>query len=296
MNLVFANPFRCCMWQFHDRLEDLVTENTCKAEIASFLRHGQLIPVLGRHHTATSEYDIELIYGARRLFVARHTGKPLRVELKQLTDREALIAMDIENRQRADISAYERGMSYARWLREGLFESQDDIARALKISASQVSRLLKLARLPSVVVDAFASATDILEGWALELEAALADERRRQHVLNTARALATSSPRLQSPIVYRQLLAGRIKRRPAHDEVVRDSEGRPLFRIRQLRSSIAIIFPNQSLSKTSLDRIRDTLAGVVKPAVSHSPSKRGVTRLSRDLVTLPASPGGVPAR
>jgi ParB family transcriptional regulator, chromosome partitioning protein len=261
--VVSVNPFRCCMWALHDRLENLIDEHTCRAEIASFLAHGQLMPVLGRPVRSNTEYDIELIFGARRLFVARHTGRPIQVELRDLTDREALIAMDIENRQRADISPYERGLSFARWLREGLFASQDDIARALRVSPSQVSRLLKLARLPTVVVEAFASPVDIREGWGLELVAALANERRRQPLLDKARALTAHSPRPRSPIVYRQLLAGGNTKRSTHDEVVKSSEGKPLFRIRRLRSSIALVLPSAGISQKSLNRIRNVLTEIL---------------------------------
>src|SRR5262245_26075307 len=130
--VVAVNPFDCRMWDLHDRLETQVTEESCKAEIESFSKHGQLIPVLGRPLTRDPTHKVELICGARRLFVARHINAPLLVDLREMSDREAIIAMDIENRQRADISAYERGLSYARWLRSGQFQSQDDLARQLR--------------------------------------------------------------------------------------------------------------------------------------------------------------------
>jgi hypothetical protein len=40
----FSNT--CRMWDMHDRLEADVTEAICKEEIDSFLKHGQLVPVL----------------------------------------------------------------------------------------------------------------------------------------------------------------------------------------------------------------------------------------------------------
>ena len=168
--VVSVNPFRCRMWQLHDRLEDCIDEATCRAEIESFVEHGQLIPALGRRTSNSPDYDVELVYGARRLFVARHLNKPLLVDLRdELSDREAAIALDIENRQRRNLSPYERGMCYARWLRAGHFKSQGDLVRTLKVSAAQTSRLLKLARLPSVVVSAFESGLDICEQWGMDL-------------------------------------------------------------------------------------------------------------------------------
>src|SRR5579862_455650 len=108
--IVEVNPFRCCMWSLHDRLEDYLTEDTCKAELESFEKHGQLVPALGRPLHGNPDFDIELIFGARRLFVAKLLNRPLRVQVRAMNDREAILAMDVENRHRKDISPYERGL------------------------------------------------------------------------------------------------------------------------------------------------------------------------------------------
>jgi len=206
---------------------------------------------------------VEIICGARRLFVARHIKPDLAVELRDVSDREALILMDTENRQRTDISPYERGMSYGRWLSSGHFQSQEDIARALKVSAAQVSRLLKLARLPAVVVDAFASPCDIYESWGLELVEALGEPERRAQTIKRARALCTQNPRPRGADVYRELLTSGCKggrtKATKHDEVVKDNSGQPLFRIRQLRNSIALLLPVEKTPATTLAAIRQTL-------------------------------------
>src|ERR1700678_2391533 len=119
-----VNPFRCRVWTLHDRIEEHITEESCRTEIDSFAVHGQVVPVLGRPVLGDPNFDVELIYGARRLFVARHLNQPLLVELCDLSDFEAIVAMDIENRQRSDISPYERGVAFATWLRTGHFASQ----------------------------------------------------------------------------------------------------------------------------------------------------------------------------
>jgi hypothetical protein len=82
-SIVAVNPFRCRLWAFHDRLEEHVNAETC------------------------------------RLFVARHLNAQLLVEMRPMSDLEAIVAIDIENRQRVDVSPYERGLSFAQWLRAG---------------------------------------------------------------------------------------------------------------------------------------------------------------------------------
>ncbi|MDB6083141.1 MAG: ParB/RepB/Spo0J family partition protein [Gammaproteobacteria bacterium] len=254
-----VSPFRCRMWDLHDRIENYVTEDSCRVEIESFAKHGQLVPVLGRPIRGDPDYEVELIYGARRLFVARHINKPLTVELREISDKEAIVAMDIENRHRTDITPYERGLSYARWLRAGHFESQEDVARALKVSCSHVSRLLKLSRLPPVIVNAFENATDICEDWGLRLMEALDDPRRREATVRKARIIGSDSRRPPSREVYRELMAAsapgrKVKAKP-RDQVIKDRKGAPLFRVRHQQKSVALIVPLEKVSAELLENV-----------------------------------------
>jgi ParB family chromosome partitioning protein len=268
MTVVSVNPLRCRLWALHDRLEEHLTEEACKEQIASWRMHGQVVPALGRALQGDSEHDVEIIYGARRLFVARHLDMPLLVELRELSDREALISMDIENRQRVDISPYERGLSYHRWLRSGHFKSQGEIARELNVSASQVSRLLKLTRLPAIVLEAFGRVVDIREEWGIELAAALDDPDRRAAVIRSARAIAGMAVRPASCEVFTRLLAatggGRKVKIRSRDEVVSNAHGVPVFRIRQQRNSLALLLPLQGLSQESLREIRRMMLDILQ--------------------------------
>ncbi len=266
--IISVSPFRCRMWALHDRLEEQITEDSCRAEIESILRHGQLVPTLGRRLKGEPMHDVELVYGARRLFVARHLNLPLKVELREMTDREAIVAMDIENRQRQDISPYERGLSYARWLREGHFNSQDDIAAALRVSASHVSRLLKIARLPTIVVSAFPDITQLCEAWALEIAAALDDPDKRLQTLKAAREIAQIAPRPPAREACRRLLAAPVAgRKPvarrAH-EVICDEKGKPLFRVRHERRAIALLLPVDRVSAGTLKEVCGTVRALMQ--------------------------------
>jgi ParB family transcriptional regulator, chromosome partitioning protein len=264
---VSVNPFRCRMWALHDRLDDYVTEETCKREIESVLTYGQLVPALGRPLKNDSAYDVELVYGARRLFIARCINKPILVDLREMTDGEAIVAMDIENRQRADVSPYERGLSYNRWLNGGYFASQGEIARTLHTSESQVSRLLKLARLPAVIVNAFTSPVDIREEWGLALFEALKGESARRSIIQAARSIATRVPRPVASDVFRTLLGaaagGRKLKMPTHDQVIHAADGAPLFRIRQQRSAVAILLPAKNVSALRVKEISTAIAGIL---------------------------------
>lgn len=287
-SIVAVNPFRCRMWAFHDRLEEHINAETCRAEIESFEKRGQLVPALGRRIHGDPKFDVELIYGARRLFVARHLNAQLLVEMRPMSDLEAIVAIDIENRHRMDVSPYERGLSFAQWLRAGYFASQDDIARALQISASQVSRLLRLARLPSVILSAFGSPTTICEAWGRDVLDCLDDPSRRQATINAARALAKMEPRLEPREVHRQLMLaahGRKIRRPARDEVVKDELQRPLFRIRRGSRSVAFTIQIDQATPPVLEEMRQAIATVLRKANSRTKEKTVTSDLNARAVT-----------
>lgn len=263
-----VNPFRCRMWDLHDRLDTEITEETCKAEIESFLKQGQLIPTRGRRLRGDPAHEIELIYGARRLFVARHLNMPLAVELQDMSDRDGIIAMDIENRQRRDISPYERGRSCARWLSSGYFGSQEDLARALHLSNSQVSRLLRLAQLPAQIVSAFASPGDLREKWGLELVEIWENVEKRPMLIRAANEIAAMASRPTPAEIYQRFLqsATRDKRRGriSQEQTVSGVGGAALFRVRRQSRAFTLLFPADKVSEESLRRIQDTVLRIVR--------------------------------
>ena len=269
-----VNPFRCRLWALHDRLEETINEETCKSEIESFLKFGQVVPALGRPLPRHSGYDVEIICGARRLFVARHLNKELLVEVRELSDHDAIVAMDIENHERREISAYELGLCYKAWLRDGVFASQEEIARRLRRSPSQICRYLKVAQLPAVIVGAFSTPLEICERWGIELADSWADPARRGAVARVARELTAQYPRLAAEEVYRRLVGssakGRKVRRQFHDEVVKDERGVPLFRIAMRRRWMCFLVPTEVVSAEVAGEIRSKLREVLQSSKASS--------------------------
>jgi hypothetical protein len=132
--------------------------------------------------------------------------------------------------------------------------------------------LLKLARLPSVIVSAFARPTEICEGWGGELADALDDTRKRGQLIRVARQIAVTESRPPAREVYRQLIAstaeGRRPRFRGHDEVVTADDGSSLFRIRRQLNSIALILPIDKVSARTLENVRNAVASILEKTVS----------------------------
>lgn len=283
MQIVAVNPFRCRMWPLHPRIDENITEKSCQAQIESIEKHGQLVPALGRRLGAGADHDLELIYGARRLFVARHLNQPLLVEVRDIADRDAIIAMDIENRLRQDISAYERALGYARWLREGYFQSQDEIARALQVSPPHVSRLLRLASLPLDIIDAFGSAVEVCEEWGVNLANLLKNPDQERKLVRAASRIASLSPRPSAADVYSQLCSAACADscvRAADERIVKDEDGTALFRVKYRRDSIMLVLPLEMISKASLRAIELSVTRIMDAQVPNRPAAVATTDMA----------------
>ena len=249
---------KCKVWSLHVRSEESITTASCASLIRSMRKHGQRLPVLARQRACPEGTEFELIYGARRLFAAQQLGIELLVDVREIDDRNAVIEMEVENRPRQDISPYERGVNYSRWLRAGYFKNQVELAKELGLSETRVSRLLRYAELPTVVVAAFNSVRDIKEEWAVRLAGICRDPKLRSDVMRRARERA-SSPQKDSPqCLYDSLLRGAgtdvIKKR-ARDQVIKSASGKPLFRVAFRSDTLHVILPRAGMAPDALIEI-----------------------------------------
>jgi ParB/RepB/Spo0J family partition protein len=267
MDVRRVSPSKCKMWSLHVRSEENINAASCASLIRSMRKHGQRLPALARPRVSLEGTEFELVYGARRLFAAQHLGIDLLIEVRNLDDRAAVIEMDIENRPREDISPYERGVNYSRWLRAGYFKNQQELAKELGVSETRVSRLLRYAELPAVVVAAFPSVRDIREEWAVRLANTCRDPALRGNITRRARERA-AAPRTGSPqAMYDALLRGagiEVVKDQGRDEVVKGSNGKPLFRIAFRSKTLHVILPRAEITPATLSEITKSIATLLE--------------------------------
>lgn len=242
-SIVTTDPSRCRTWAFNVRIQQDVNVVSASATIQSIQRDGQLIPVLVRRLHGNPDFDIEVICGARRPFVARHLDISLQVSIRELTDRQATVAVQTDSSLRKRRSAYERWL--ATLLKQGISITGRDgpVARSYP---TQLTKMLKYLELPTVVIGALLSIHDIVESWAVELHKACLDER--QGLLTArARALEKRPPRPPAELVYETLLAPTShdahREKRAASRVVRCAAGRPLLRFERQRKEVALRIP-----------------------------------------------------
>lgn len=275
-----VSPAKCKMWALHVRAEDSISPASCASLIASIRRHGQRHPALARPRYSTEGTEYELIYGARRWFSAQQLGVDLLVDVRDIDDRAALIEMDIENRPREDISPYERGVNYGRWLRAGYFKNQLELAKELGVSEARVSRLLKYSQLPTVVVAAFDSVRDIREEWAVRLANKCRDAKLRIDIMRRARERAASSRKISPQCIFDALLRGvgeKVIKDSSRAEVIKGTNGKSLFRIAVHAKTLHVVLPRAEVSQAILDDITKAVAAALE---RRSPAS-GARRTSR---------------
>ena len=173
-----------------------------------------------------SVYQFEIVYGHRRHRACLELGLPVLALIDAINDVDLFVAMDRENRLRADLRPYEQGVMYARALDEGLFPSLRKLADALGVDVGNASKAVSLARLPSAVLTAFASPLDLQQAWATSLSIAL--QKHPDQVLERARELSSASPKLEAVSVYKALVEGGVvsNNTPERRVVVQGTDGK----------------------------------------------------------------------
>lgn len=141
----------------NDRLSgDDEAFDALKASIAS---SGQDTPVLLRPHPkAANRYMV--VFGHRRVRVARALGRPVRAVVKEMDDVAHVLAQGQENTARADLSFIEKAL-FAKNLHD-LGQAKEVIQQSLTIDGTLLSRMLSVAgTVPGHVIAAIGPAKQI---------------------------------------------------------------------------------------------------------------------------------------
>lgn len=218
--LRLVDPERCCMWPGHNRRYDLLNEQRCADLIEGFKSQGkQEIPAFVRVAKDNPDYDYEVVCGARRhwtvSWLREHNYPQFRflIEVRDLTDEEAFRLSDIENRDREDISDYERSLDY-KFALEHYYFKQKEMAVRLEMTETRLSRYLDLANMPPELVRCYADPTHIRISHWVELKRLHQSPKTRNDLLDIAGELfqAQQTARneggalLDGQQVYRQLM------------------------------------------------------------------------------------------
>ncbi|MDQ7775220.1 MAG: plasmid partitioning protein RepB [Paracoccus aminovorans] len=122
----------------------------------SIRTYGQQVPVLLRHHP-NIEGRYEVVYGRRRVAALKALGQPVKAMLRQLDDRELVLAQGQENNARKDLSFIEKALFAQQMVRQGY--ERKLVCDALNIDKTVLSRMLAVVEhLPLPLILAIGSA------------------------------------------------------------------------------------------------------------------------------------------
>lgn len=103
--------------------------------------YGQQVPVLVRHNP-NYEGRYQIVYGRRRVAALKALGLPVRAMIRELDDRDLIIAQGQENTARKDLSFIEKA-SFAAQMQAARYDRKV-ICDALNIDKTVVSRMLAI--------------------------------------------------------------------------------------------------------------------------------------------------------
>ena len=121
---------------------------------------GQDSPILVRPHPSKAGRYM-VVFGHRRVRAAKLLERKVRAVVKEMKDREHVIAQGQENSARANLSFIEKALFAARIARLNYDEDNATILTALAIDRATLSKMLSVAALPSEVLKAIGPAKGI---------------------------------------------------------------------------------------------------------------------------------------
>jgi len=175
-----------------DRLD--ASDQEYQELLAAVRDHGQDTPILVRPHP-TNAGRYQTVFGHRRVKVAQQLGRPVRAVIKELGDRDHIIAQGQENTARANLSFIEKTLFAARILAQG--HDADTVKAALATDDTTLSKMRSVsANVPDAVIHAIgpAKGTGRDRWWQLsKLLEMPADREKATEFVGTARFAAVDS-------------------------------------------------------------------------------------------------------
>lgn len=158
-----------------DRLAD--DEEDFAELLAAIRERGQDTPILVRPHPkATGRYMA--VFGHRRLRAARELKRKVRAIVREIKDRDHVIAQGQENSVRANLSFIERARFAAQLSTLRYDDDSTTAMAALSIDRATLSKMLSVASLAPEILDAVGAAKSIGRDRWYELKQLLDDPAR----------------------------------------------------------------------------------------------------------------------
>lgn len=248
----------CFPWKYANRIQRYVNDSTCAELISNIKYSGQKIPAIARK--VNNKYEI--ICGIRRLYVCNKLHIPILLAIIDVDDKEALLIMDAENRERLDISPYERAIDYKKWVECGIYKNYKEIQELTGIKKSWFSQLISLSELNPEIIKLFNDPINLKQKWGYNLRLLSKDKNNEALMLQTAKII--SAKHYKPRTVYLKLLQScQIDNIKNLEEIVTNHLGEKLFKIKYLDRTTNITI-NKKLNKDDLKDVTLNLKSLLE--------------------------------
>ncbi|KKW89477.1 ParB/RepB/Spo0J family partition protein [Sphingobium chungbukense] len=201
---ISLKPDEVSIWPGNARDYAALTEERVRTLIDSLIaENGNRIPVIVRP-TPLGDKRYELVTGTRRHWAVAwlnandHPEISLYASIEDLTDEAAFRVADIENREREDISDYERAINYREALHAHYGGVQRRMSERLKLSPGTLSRYIALSEMPATIVAAFGSPRDLTLHFAKPLLPLMDDREKLARMEQAASTISEEQSLKQS--------------------------------------------------------------------------------------------------
>lgn len=189
-----------------DRLDD--DPQAHAALVESIREYGQQVPVLLRQDP-NDEGRYQVVYGRRRVAALKELGQPVKAMIRNLSDRELIVAQGQENSARKDLTFIEKA-NFAKQMQVNGFERKV-ICDALHIDKTVISRMLSVAdAVPEKVIYEIGSAPSIGRDRWLALST-LAGKTKEPEMLKILRGVKASSSDARFEALFAELSTPKLK-------------------------------------------------------------------------------------
>ncbi|NQY43604.1 MAG: ParB/RepB/Spo0J family partition protein [Legionellales bacterium] len=163
--LIEIDPSYIQNWNFSDRPENELGDIV---ELAQDIKlNGQIQPCIVRPiKDSTNKY--ELIVGERRWRAAKYGNFNLKIIVKNLSDKEAILVQYSENENRTNLSDYAKGIHYEKIIKNKLI-TRSDLAKNINKSEAYVRQMLSFSKLDNSLKDAVKDFSKISSRTASEM-------------------------------------------------------------------------------------------------------------------------------
>lgn len=211
--------------------------------MASLSEYGQQVPIMVRP-SVDDPNRYQIVYGRRRVLALRELGLPVKAMVRELDDRELVLAQGQENSARRDLSFIEK-CNFALQLAQAGYDRKV-ICDALHIDKTLISRMLSVAeRIPTPIMTAIGAAHGIgRDRWVTLSEAMEASDMTTTELTALAHG-QTSEDRFEAVLKAASPKATKPKPKPKSEakkdhRAIRDPEGAEIGRVRQNRNGLTV--------------------------------------------------------